>query len=62
MMNKNKKKSYIDEMKTFFHQTLIAMSDTFERATGDEKMASDMRRFCLYFAEELKLIKDVDKK
>ena len=45
----------------FFHQTLIAMSDTFERATGDEKMSDEMRRFCKYFAEELNLIKDVKK-
>ena len=51
----------VDEMKTFFHQTLMAMSDSFERATGDEKMADDMRRFCQYFAEELNLIKDVKK-
>ena len=28
----------VDEMKLFFHQTLVAMSDTFLRATGDEKM------------------------
>jgi len=52
----------VDEMKTFFHQTLTAMSDTYERATGDEKMAGDMRRFCQYFAEELKLIKNINKK
>ena len=39
----------------------MAMSDTFERATSNEKMASDMRRFCQYFAEELNLIKDVKK-
>ncbi|HRN99571.1 MAG TPA: gliding motility protein GldC, partial [Flavobacterium sp.] len=29
----------VDEMKKFFHQTLVAMSDTFQRATGDETMA-----------------------
>lgn len=28
----------LDEMKIFFHQTLVAMSDTFNRATQDEKM------------------------
>jgi len=27
----------VDEMKQFFHQTLVAMSDTFNRATQDEK-------------------------
>ena len=30
----------VDEMKIFFHQTLVAMSDTFKRATDDEKMAA----------------------
>ena len=49
-------------MKTFFHQTLIAMSDTFERATSDEKMSAAMRRFSQYFADELKLMKSIKKK
>src|SRR4051812_32197452 len=47
----------VDEMKKFFHQTLVAMSDTFQRATDDEKMADTMRDFCDYFAEKLDLVK-----
>ena len=47
----------VDEMKLFFHQTLVAMSDTFRRATDDEKMADTMKDFCDYFAEKLDLIK-----
>lgn len=47
----------LDEMKIFFHQTLTAMSETFERATNDEKMAATMRDFCDYFAEKLDLKK-----
>jgi gliding motility-associated protein GldC len=47
----------IDEMKQFFHQTLISMADTFENATSDEKMAATMRDFCDYFAEKLELKK-----
>ncbi len=47
----------VDEMKLFFHQTLTAMADTFQRATQDEKMADTMRDFCDYFAEKLELIK-----
>lgn len=47
----------IDEMKQFFHQTLVSMSQTFERATGDEKMAATMQDFCSYFAEKLELKK-----
>ncbi|HET6245557.1 MAG: gliding motility protein GldC [Bacteroidetes bacterium] len=44
-----------DEMKLFFHQTLVSMAQTLERATGEEKMAGDMRDFCEYFAERLNL-------
>ena len=45
----------LDEMKLFFHQTLSAMADTFERATNDEKMSATMRDFTEYFAEKLEL-------
>ncbi len=47
----------VDEMKLFFHQTLVAMSDTYKRATGDEKMSETMKDFCDYFAEKLELLK-----
>ena len=47
----------VDEMKIFFHQTLVAMSETFKRATNDEKMADTMKDFCDYFAEKLELQK-----
>ena len=47
----------VDEMKVFFHQTLVAMSDTFYRATQDEKMTATMKDFCDYFAEKLDLKK-----
>jgi gliding motility-associated protein GldC len=45
----------IDEMKLFFHQTLVSMANTFQRATGDDKMSATMRDFCDYFAEKLEL-------
>ena len=47
----------VDEMKIFFHQTLVAMSETFQRATNDEKMSATMKDFCDYFAEKLELTK-----
>lgn len=47
----------VDEMKVFFHQTLVAMSDTFHRATQDDKMSATMKDFCNYFAEKLELKK-----
>ncbi|MDT0553115.1 gliding motility protein GldC [Urechidicola vernalis] len=45
----------VDEMKQFFHQTLVSMANTFETATQDEKMSATMRDFCDYFAEKLEL-------
>ena len=47
----------VDEMKVFFHQTLVAMTDTFQRATQDSKMADTMRDFTDYFADKLDLKK-----
>ena len=47
----------VDEMKKFFHQSLVAMSETFNRATQDEKMTATMKDFCDYFAEKMELKK-----
>lgn len=47
----------IDEMKQFYHQTLVSMAASFERATDDQKMSATMRDFCDYFAEKLELNK-----
>ncbi len=48
----------VDEMKQFFHQSLVSMADSFERATHDEKMSATMRDFCSYFAEKLEIVKE----
>jgi gliding motility-associated protein GldC len=45
----------VDEMKLFFYQTMLSMASTLERATGEDKMAGDMRDFCAYFAEKMQL-------
>ena len=47
----------LDEMKYFFHQTLLSMASSFERATNDERMSATMRDFCDFFAEKLELKK-----
>ncbi|PIF00366.1 MAG: gliding motility protein GldC [Maribacter sp.] len=47
----------VDEMKVFFHQTLVSMSDSFMKATQNEKMTATMKDFCAYFAEKLELHK-----
>jgi len=46
----------MDDMKRFFHQTFLAMADSFERATNETSMAADMRDFALHFAEKMDLI------
>tara|TARA_R110002096_G_scaffold97694_10_gene217716 strand:+ start:7590 stop:7919 length:330 start_codon:yes stop_codon:yes gene_type:complete len=45
----------VDEMKIFFHQTLVTMADTLNRATNDERITGDMMDFCDYFAEKMEI-------
>lgn len=45
----------VDEMQQFFHQVLVGMTESFRRATNDEKMADTMKDFADYFAEHLDL-------
>ena len=45
----------VDDMKQFYHQTLVSMAESFERATDDAKMGATMKDFCAYFAEKLEL-------
>jgi|TARA_B110000116_G_C16395283_1_gene384882 gliding motility-associated protein GldC len=48
----------IDHMKIFFHQSLVAMTETFFRSTKDEKMTSTLNDFCDYFAKKMELKKE----
>lgn len=45
----------VEEMKFFIHQTILTLSDSFERATGDQKMAATMRDFCEYYADKMNI-------
>ena len=47
----------VDEMKLFFHQIFVTMSETYLKATDDDKMAKTMRDFADYFSEKLELYK-----
>lgn len=49
------KEMTIDEMKIFFHQTLVTMADTLQNATNEEQMAEDMRDFTAYFADKMEI-------
>jgi gliding motility-associated protein GldC len=45
----------VDEMKQFFHQNLMTMADTFEKATGEKAIMDDLRDYCAHFAEKMEL-------
>lgn len=45
----------VDEMKIFFHQTLVTLADTLERSINDPRISGDMRDFCDYFAERMEI-------
>lgn len=46
----------MDDMKRFYHQTFLAMADSFERATNETAITADLRDFAAHFAEKMKLI------
>lgn len=35
----------VDEMKKFFHQNIVTLTDTYLRATGDEATVNDLRTY-----------------
>ena len=46
----------IEEMKQFFHQTLLTLADTFERATGEHNITEDLRDYCYHFADKMDIL------
>lgn len=46
----------VEEMKQFFHQTLLTMADTFEQATGEKNITEDLRDYCYHFAEKMDIL------
>ena len=46
----------VDEMKQFYHQNILSMADTFERATGEVEAAKAMRTFAQEFGERMNLV------
>jgi gliding motility-associated protein GldC len=51
----------VDDMKIFFHQTLLGMASMLERSINEERMAGDMRDFCDYFAEKMGIVNNSSK-
>lgn len=50
------KEMLVDEMKLFYHQNLLSMADTLERATSEKEAAKAMRSFAQEFGERLNLV------
>jgi gliding motility-associated protein GldC len=46
----------VDEMKQFFHQTLLTMADSFEKATGESNICEDLRDYCYHFADKMNIL------
>jgi gliding motility-associated protein GldC len=46
----------VDEMKQFYHQNLLLMADTLERATGEVEAAKAMRTFAQEFGVRMNLV------
>lgn len=46
----------VEEMKQFFHQTLLTMADTFEKATGENLICEDLRDYCFHFADKMEIM------
>jgi gliding motility-associated protein GldC len=44
----------VDEMADFYYQMLITMADTFNRATKQQEMSDDMKKFARSFFEKFK--------
>jgi len=45
----------VEEMKLFFYQTMLSMSASLERATGDSSSATDIREFCKHLAQKMEI-------
>ncbi|MBL1279229.1 MAG: gliding motility protein GldC [Fluviicola sp.] len=46
----------VEEMKQFFHQTLLTLSDSFEKATGESNICEDLRDYCHHFADKMNIL------
>ena len=54
------KEMTVDDMTKFFHQSIMTMADTFERATNETDMAKEMKEFGTDFAEKMCLVGPVN--
>src|SRR6476659_5890750 len=46
----------VDEMADFYYQTIMSMADTFKRATQQQEMSDDMKKFAKEFFDKFRAI------
>jgi hypothetical protein len=46
----------MDEMADFYYQMMMTMADTFKRATQQQELSDDMKKFAEAFFEKFKAI------
>ena len=46
----------VDEMADFYYQMLMSMADTFKRATKQEEMSNDMKKFAKEFFDKFRAV------
>ncbi|MBK5286218.1 MAG: gliding motility protein GldC, partial [Bacteroidia bacterium] len=47
----------VDEMKQFFYETLVTMAGTYEKATSDKELATEMKKFGEMFGTKSGVLK-----
>jgi gliding motility-associated protein GldC len=47
----------MDEMKKFYYQIYMSMAESYNRATNEEEMTTDMKDFARYFGEKQNVIR-----
>ena len=52
----------MDEMADFYYQMLMTMADTFKRATQQQGLSDDMKKFAKEFSEKFRAIQLADQK
>ena len=45
----------VNEMFIMYHQTMMGMANTLEKATGHEKLAGALKDYCEFFSEQTKI-------
>lgn len=46
----------VDEMGDFYYQTMMTMADTFGRATGQQELVGDMKKFAAAFQKKFEAL------